>query len=196
MAAQNPHEVRAYCSRLLAVPEHRIRAIVGDVGGAFGQKAGVMREEAAVVLASRVLGRPVKWIEDRWENLTSGHHAREDEMDIAVAVDGAGTLLAARLSHTENVGAYPLSGTMSIGPMVGLMFPGPYRLPQLSFDNKAVYTNTCGRCCVRGPWMFETVAREMMVDIVARAYGHGPARASAPQRPPAGRPAVHVAHRE
>jgi carbon-monoxide dehydrogenase large subunit len=173
-AAQNAHEVRAYCARALAIPEHRIRVIVGDVGGAFGQKAGMMREEVSVLLASHRIARPVKWIEDRQENLMAGHHAREDIADITMAVDEDGRLLAADVVHYENVGAYPLSGNMSIAPTVRMLLSGPYRLPALRFANQAAYTDTCGRCSYRGPWMFETTLRETMVDIVARRIGLDP----------------------
>ena len=174
MASQNAHEVRAYCSRLLDVPETRVRVISDDVGGAFGQKGGVSREATAVVLATRRLGLPVKWIEDRQENLVAGHHAREDAVDITMAMDDEGRLLATDMFHTENVGAYPLGGNGSIGRAVYSMVPGPYRLPEIRFQNKGVYTNTCGRCSYRGPWMFENVIRETMLDIAARGIGMDP----------------------
>jgi len=74
----------------------------------------------------------------------------------------------------ENVGSYSVPGTGSVGGGVAAFFPGPYRLPMLSFTNQAVYTNTCGRCAYRGPWLFETVAREQMMDVVARAIGIDP----------------------
>ena len=68
-ATQAPHEMRSYCARMLGLPEHRVRVVMGDVGGGFGQKMFVTREEMAVVLASYLLARPVRWIEDRAENL-------------------------------------------------------------------------------------------------------------------------------
>ena len=173
-ATQAPHEMRSYCARMLGLAEHRVRVVMGDVGGGFGQKMFVTREEMAVVLASYLLGRPVRWIEDRAENLLAGGHAREEQATISVATDAAGHLLAARVRHLENVGSYSVPGTGSVGGGVAAFFPGPYRLPMLSFANQAVYTNTCGRCAYRGPWLFETVAREQMMDIVARAIGMDP----------------------
>ena len=173
-ATQAPHEMRSYCARMLGLPEHRVRVVMGDVGGGFGQKMFVTREEMAVVLASYRLGRPVRWIEDRAENLLAGGHARQEQATISMATDRDGRLLAARVRHLENVGAYSVSGTGSVGGGVAAFFPGPYRLPLLSFANQAVYTNTCGRCAYRGPWLFETVAREQMMDIVARAIGMDP----------------------
>jgi carbon-monoxide dehydrogenase large subunit len=173
-ATQAPHEMRSYCARMLGLPEHRVRVVMGDVGGGFGQKMFVTREEMAVVLASYRLGRPVRWIEDRAENLLAGGHARQEQATISMATDHDGHLLAARVHHLENVGAYSVPGTGSVGGGVAAFFPGPYRLPMLSFANQAVYTNTCGRCAYRGPWLFETVAREQMMDIVARAIGMDP----------------------
>jgi aerobic carbon-monoxide dehydrogenase large subunit len=173
-ATQAPHEMRSYCARMLGLPEHRVRVVMGDVGGGFGQKMFVTREEMAVVLASYLLGRPVRWIEDRAENLLAGGHAREEQATISIATDGGGRLLGARVLHLENVGSYSVPGTGSVGGGVAAFFPGPYRLPLLSFANRAVYTNTCGRCAYRGPWLFETVAREQMMDVVARAIGMDP----------------------
>jgi aerobic carbon-monoxide dehydrogenase large subunit len=116
----------------------------------------------------------VRWIEDRSENLMVGGHAREEQATVSIATDRDGHLLAARVLHLENVGSYSVPGTGSVGGGVAAFFPGPYRLPLLSFTNRAVYTNTCGRCAYRGPWLFETVAREQMMDIVARATGIDP----------------------
>ena len=175
-ATQAPHEMRSYCARMLGLAEHRVRVVMGDVGGGFGQKMFVTREEMAVVLASYLLGRPVRWIEDRAENLLAGGHAREEQATISMATDAGGHLLAARVWHVENVGSYSVPGTGSVGGGVAAFFPGPYRLPMLSFANQAVYTNTCGRCAYRGPWLFETVAREQMMDVVARAIGMDPLR--------------------
>jgi carbon-monoxide dehydrogenase large subunit len=173
-ATQAPHEMRSYCARMLGLPEHRVRVVMGDVGGGFGQKMFVTREEMAVVLASYLLARPVRWIEDRAENLLAGGHARQEQATVSMAADADGRLLAARVHHTENVGSYSTPGTGSVGGGVAAFFPGPYRLPVMSFTNQAVYTNTCGRCAYRGPWLFETVAREQMMDVVARATGMDP----------------------
>ena len=112
-ATQGPHEFRAICARILALPEARIRVIMGDVGGGFGQKMFPMREDIAVVLAARRLGRPVKWIEDRNENLLSGGHAREEQMTVSVATDDAGHFTGVRVEQVENVGAYPFPGNGS-----------------------------------------------------------------------------------
>ena len=174
MSSQNPHEVRLCCSRILGVPEHCIRVSQSDVGGGFGQKYFMPREEMVVVLAAHLLGRPVKWIEDRRENLLASNHARTDRAVVTMALDDEGQILGARLDHLEDSGAYPMGGTGGVGMFVALLFPGPYRVPKLAWSTTAVWTNTCGRGAYRGPWMFETVAREQMLDVVARTIGIDP----------------------
>ncbi len=173
-ATQNPSEMRSVLSRLLAIPEHRIRVVMKDVGGAFGQKAFVSRDEMCVVLAAVLLGSPVKWIEDRRENLIAANHARAEQTTVRMAFDASGTILGASVDHLEDVGAFPTGGNGSVGGLVGLMFPGPYRIAHYGFSNRAVYTNTCGRAPYRGPWQMESVAREMMMDLAARGLGIDP----------------------
>jgi carbon-monoxide dehydrogenase large subunit len=175
-ATQGPHELRLFYSRYLGLPEDRIRVVMGDVGGAFGQKMFPMREEHATVLAAMKLGRPVKWIEDRAENLVSGGHAREENMRISLALDADGTILGARGHHVEDVGAYPYGGASAgaNAPTAMPVFTGPYRIAKAAFTSEAVYTNTCGHVAYRGPWMMETTAREQVVDIAARELGIDP----------------------
>jgi aerobic carbon-monoxide dehydrogenase large subunit len=173
-STQSPHEVRAICSRVLGVPEHRIRVVMGDVGGGFGQKMFPMREELVIVLAARRIGRPVKWIEDRNENLLAAGHAREERMTVRFAFADDATITAAAAEQVENVGAYPFPGNGSTAQAGAMMFPGPYRTPHMSYAARAVHTNTCGRCAYRGPWLMETVAREQLMDLAARQLAMDP----------------------
>ncbi len=174
ISSQNPHEVRQVCSRLLGVDEHHIRVQIGDVGGGFGQKYFCQRDELSVIAAAHRLGRAVKWIEDRRENLIASIHARSDRATISLAADADGTLLGARFDHVEDCGALPVGGTGGTGPFAAMLFPGPYRLPKMGWVATSVWTNTCGRGAYRGPWMFETVAREEMLDLLAREVGIDP----------------------
>jgi carbon-monoxide dehydrogenase large subunit len=173
LASQNPHEARLVFSRVTGLPENRVRVMIGDVGGGFGLKSFVGREEQVVVLAAHRLGVPVKWAEDRRENLIASAHARVEKVTAKVAVDADGRLLAAHVDHIDDVGAYPIGGG-SAGAMVALFFSGPYRMGRLAWRTTSVYTNTCGRAAYRGPWQMETTAREQMVDVVARAIGMDP----------------------
>ena len=173
ISTQGAHGVRGFLSRALDLPENRVRVVMGDVGGGFGQKMFMVPEELAVVVAGKRLGRPVKWIEDRRENLMAGQHARSDRMTMHVALDADGHILGARAELVEDVGAFPAAGSSSIG-FVGMLFAGPYTIPRVGFSARAVYTNTCGRCSYRGPWMMETVAREQMMDVIAARLGIDP----------------------
>jgi aerobic carbon-monoxide dehydrogenase large subunit len=82
-STQGAHGVRGFLSRALGLPENRVRVVMEDVGGGFGQKMFMLPDEVAVVVAGKRLGRPVKWIEDRRENLLAGQHARDDRMTAA-----------------------------------------------------------------------------------------------------------------
>ena len=174
-STQSPHEIKAFSARVLGIPENRVRVEFGDVGGAFGQKMYATREEAAVLLTAKVVGRPVKWIEDRRENLIAANQARHDVATLTMAVDAEGRFLAATFDLLEGVGSYPAGGGTGAGGMlVAMMFTGPYRIGKIGFSSRTVFTNTCGKAPFRGPWAVETIAREQMVDAVARQIGMDP----------------------
>ena len=173
-ATQAPHEVRAFCSRLLGLPEQRIRVVMRDTGGGFGQKVVPLREDMCLMLAARKVPAPLKWIEDRRENLMAAGQARHEHGDARVALDDDGSILAMRLDYVEDVGAYPTPSPLTAGMAVGFLFPGPYRVPSATYSMKLVFSNTSGRTAYRGPWMFETLAREVLLDIAARRTGVDP----------------------
>ncbi|HEY6761207.1 MAG TPA: xanthine dehydrogenase family protein molybdopterin-binding subunit [Baekduia sp.] len=175
LSGQVPHAARAYFAAALGLPESSVRVILGDVGGGFGQKAFHGRDELAVVLAARRVGRPVKWIEDRQENLTAASHAREEQMTVDLAVSAEGVIQAARIDHLVDAGSYPLQPADGTPGLVVAWFCGPYRIPAYGFSTTQVYTNTCALGPYRGPWAIETTAREIMMDIVARGLDLDPA---------------------
>lgn len=174
ISTQSPHEVRGFCARLLGIDEHRVRVVARDTGGGFGLKVAPLREEICVTLASRILGRAVKWIEDRQENLMASGMARHEHADVRMAFDTEGRILAAGIEHVQNVGAYPTPSPITAGIVVGMLFPGPYRITDASFSSKFVYSNTVGRLAYRGPWQFESVTRELLLDQAARRIGIDP----------------------
>ena len=174
-ATQSPHEVRLFCSRLLAMPEHRIRVVMRDTGGGFGQKIMVQRDEMCLMLAAPIVGLPVKWVEDRRENLLAAGQSRHEHADLKMAFDAEGTIEAAQIDFVSDCGAYPTPWPVSTAAVVGILFPGPYRVPKASFTAKAMYTNTVGRSAYRGPWQFESLAREVLLDTAARQMGLDPA---------------------
>ena len=173
-ATQTPHEVRLFCSRLLGMPEHRIRVVMRDTGGGFGQKVMVQRDEMCLMLAARKVGAPVKWVEDRRENLLAAGKSRHEHADVQMAFDADGAIQAAHIDFVSDCGAYPTPWPVGPAAAVGMLFPGPYRVPRAGFATKSVYTNTVGRTAYRGPWQFETLAREVLLDIAARQMGIDP----------------------
>jgi aerobic carbon-monoxide dehydrogenase large subunit len=163
-ANQSVHGTREFFARYLGLPQASIRVMARDVGGGFGQKMFVYREECAVVLASRKLGRPVKWIEDRRENLIAAPHSRNESAQIRIAFNQDHTMRAISMEHVADVGAYPPCPSV-VDP---LMVPGPYKIGDFGFSMSMVWTNTSGKGAYRGPWMFESTAREMAIDHAAR----------------------------
>ena len=174
-ATQSPHEVRLFCSRLLGIPEHRVRVVMRDTGGGFGQKIMVQRDEMCVMLAAPKVGAPVKWVEDRRENLLAAGQSRHEHADVRMAFDQEGAIQAAGIDFVSDCGAYPTPWPVNTAAVVGVLFPGPYRVPRASFTAKSIYSNTVGRAAYRGPWQFESLAREVLLDIAARQIGMDPA---------------------
>ena len=173
-ALQGPHWMRGYAARLLGVSDARVHVSQHDVGGGFGQKVFAGREDGAVIMASRLLGRPVKWIEDRRENLYAASQARDEIAELSIAFDDQGAILGMKMHYVEDVGAYPQGGVASVAGLVAVSLPGPYRVPIVAFSSQAVFTNTTGRGAYRGPWMMENLAREHVLDLAAQQMGIDP----------------------
>ncbi|ULE35210.1 xanthine dehydrogenase family protein molybdopterin-binding subunit [Mycobacterium sp. IDR2000157661] len=173
-STQTPHELRAFCARLLGIPAHNVRVIMRDTGGGFGQKVVPMREDMCVMLAARKVPAPLKWIEDRRENLMSAGQARHVDGTARVALDEDGTILAVDIDFAYDIGAYPTPYPVLTTAAVGMFFPGPYRVPKASFNYKTVFSNTAGLAAYRGPWQYETLAREVLFDIAARKLDMDP----------------------
>jgi aerobic carbon-monoxide dehydrogenase large subunit len=173
-ATQSPHEVRMFLARLLGIGEHQVRVIARDTGGGFGQKVVPMREEMCIALAAMKVPVPLKWIEDRRENLLTAGMSRHEHGDCRMAFDDEGRILAAYIDHVQDIGAYPTPWPVGTAAAVGMLFPGPYRVPAGAFLTTSVFSNTSGRAAYRGPWQFETLAREVLLDIAARRMGIDP----------------------
>jgi len=173
-STQIPHELRAFSARLLGIPAHNVRVIMRDTGGGFGQKVVPMREDMCILLAARKLPTALKWIEDRRENLMSAGQARHVDGTVRMAFDEEGTILAADIDFMQDIGAYPTPYPVLTTAAIGMFFPGPYRMPKASFNYKTVFTNTAGLAAYRGPWQYETLSREILLDIGARTMGMDP----------------------
>ncbi len=172
-ANQGVHIQRTILAARLGMPEESIQVRTADVGGSFGLKIGASREDVAVAAMSRILGRPVKYIEDRYEHLIASGHAREESMDVKVAYTDEGEILGLKARMTIDTGAYPGIGGM-LPTVIELMLPGPYKIDAFEFQFTAVITNKASYVAYRGPWAVETFVRERVIDLVARELGKEP----------------------
>ncbi|MGH3586384.1 MAG: xanthine dehydrogenase family protein molybdopterin-binding subunit, partial [Pseudonocardia sp.] len=165
-STQNPHLLRTNLARIFELTEDRIRVVATRLGGGFGHKLGGYPEEALVCLVSRLVGAPVKWVESREESLLFG--AREFAVELAVGFDDTGRILALKGEVVGNVGCLSVLGGWAMIFHAGLVFPGPYRVPDCAIDSVAVVTH-------KGPWNgargygkeAATLALERMVDLIA-----------------------------
>nr|WP_249420243.1 molybdopterin cofactor-binding domain-containing protein [Rhabdothermincola salaria] len=173
---QSPHALRMHLADVLGVPGHALRVRCGDIGGAFGQKSGLAREDVAVAGAALLVGRPVAWIEDRVENLTVGGQAREERLDVEAAVGPDGELRGLRVRMVLDQGAYPQVGFPTTGytSIVRALLPAAYRLEHFDFEAVVVTTNKATYVPYRGPWEVETWVRERVLDVIARQMGVEP----------------------
>ena len=171
--SQNVHAMREWIARdVLGVPESQLRVVSPDMGGSFGLRSTVFPEMALVLWASRRLGRPVKWTGDRTEAHLADDHARDQVMDIELALDGEGRFLALRVRVVAAMGAY-LSFFGPFPPFVNLGgLAGVYRTPAICADVHAVFTNTTPTAPYRGAGRPEAVlAIEHAIDRAAREIG-------------------------
>jgi aerobic carbon-monoxide dehydrogenase large subunit len=175
-STQSPHMLRMLLPGQINVPMERIRVLADDVGGGFGLKNGVQRDEVAVIAASIALGRPVKWIEDRLEHLAVGGQAREEGADIEAAVTADGVVLGIRMDAKLNLGAYgcdPFNGAIFVTSLSGA-FQGPTRIEAMDATHTVVFSNKATYVSYRGPWATGDFLRERLLDLVAHDLGLDP----------------------
>jgi aerobic carbon-monoxide dehydrogenase large subunit len=138
---QRTHAYRADLAQIIGVPEARIRVVAGDIGGSFGMKSAVYNEVALCLLASKLLGRPVKWTSTRSEAFLSDAQARDHVTEAELALDRDGHFLAFRTKTVAAVGAYAQAASnvfvMNLGTLAGV-----YRTPAMHAEVTGVFTNT------------------------------------------------------
>jgi carbon-monoxide dehydrogenase large subunit len=176
-STQMPHYLRTEVARAAGFLEGKLRFIAPDVGGGFGMKCHVFVEEAIVPVLAKLLGRPVKWIEDRYENLAASAHAKEMIVYLEIAVDEDGRFLAFRTRCIGDAGAYSIHPwTALIDPLcAATLMPGLYRWSACRFEADAVLTNKCQTGAYRGVGFTPGhAAREVLIDEIARALGEDP----------------------
>ncbi|HKD28920.1 MAG TPA: xanthine dehydrogenase family protein molybdopterin-binding subunit [Xanthobacteraceae bacterium] len=171
---QRAHPFRTELANVLKVPEAKIRVVAGDIGGSFGMKSAVYNEVALVLLASKLIGRPVKWVSTRSEAFLSDAQGRDNVTDAELALDADGTFLALRVKTVANVGAYLQTAMPAFVGNLGSL-AGVYRTPAIHADVTAVFTNTNPVRPYRGNGRPEAAyVIERMIDLAADAIGIDP----------------------
>jgi carbon-monoxide dehydrogenase large subunit len=172
--SQNPHLIRLLLGAFtLKVPEHKLRVVAPDVGGGFGSKIFHYAEELLVLWASKRVGRPVKWTSTRSEAFLSDAHGRDHGTHAELALDADGKFRGLRVRTLANMGAYLSTFAPAIPTYLhGTLLSGPYVIPAIYAEVKAIFTNTVPVDAVRGAGRPEaTYLLERLVDKAAREVG-------------------------
>jgi carbon-monoxide dehydrogenase large subunit len=175
-SSQAPHRLRQSLAAGLGLDESRIRVIAPDVGGGFGLKGSMYRDDLVVAALALKLGRPVKWIATRIEDMLTTQHAREEIDEAEAAIDAEGRILALRVRTIGNLGAYIHGGNSGAFLRIGSFGTGAYRIDALETDATAVFTNTNPVGAYRGAGRPEAAfIVERVIGEAARKLGIDPA---------------------
>ena len=168
-STQSVHGIRTHLAKILQVPETTIHVKAGDVGGAFGMKGELYDDQLLVLLASRRIGRPVRWTADRTESLMSDTHARDNKVTAELALDLDGKFLGFRVHTVAALGAYMsmMTGHSPTNNLGGLA--GVYTTPAIYTSVSGVFTNNNNTAPYRGAGRPEaSLAIEKTIDKAAR----------------------------
>jgi carbon-monoxide dehydrogenase large subunit len=158
---------------LLKVPNDKLRILTGNVGGSFGMKAGAYPEYICLLHAAKVLGRPVKWTDERTGSFLSDYHGRDHEVTAELALDAQGKFLAVRLTSLANMGAY----LSNVGPLMGTAgfnrnVQSNYTTPLIEVSTKSFVTNTPPVTAYRGAGRPEgNYFMERLIEAAAAGMG-------------------------
>ena len=170
---QSAYGQKMQTADVLKVPPDKVHAILGNVGGSFGMKAPIFPEYVCCLHATRDLGRPVKWIDERSTSFLSDTHGRDHDQEIELALDKDGHFLAVRITGYGNSGAYvSMMGTMqpTITTMKNMI--SVYKTPLIEQNTKLVFTNTTPIAPYRGAGRPEAnYYMERLIDQAAREMG-------------------------
>lgn len=174
-STQTPHTLRGGIATVLGIPEHQIRVIVPDVGGAFGAKGGLYPEYALVAALAWKLQRPVKWVETRSESFVATNHGRDQRQRVRAAFRRDGTLLGIEADIVSNLGAWNAAPTRPTAVLTGFALAGPYRVPAIRFRIRCAVTNTTPQSAYRGAGRPEaSYLLERLMDAAAARLGLDP----------------------
>src|SRR5438128_584445 len=167
-STQIPHLLRTQLALMIGMPENKLRVITPEVGGGFGSKLNVYAEEALLGWISIQLGKPVKWIESRRENVQSTIHGRAQVGTVEIGCKNDGTITGLRYNVFADLGAYHQLLTPAIPTLTGLMLSGAYKIPAIQMNVTGVFTNKMATDAYRGAGRPEaTYVVERAMDLVA-----------------------------
>jgi carbon-monoxide dehydrogenase large subunit len=167
-----PFTNRRALAQMMDLPEKSVRMVEYDVGGGFGARGEFYPEDFLIPFAARLLRRPIKWTEDRRENLTALNHARDMECELEIACERDGTILALRCQAFTDIGAYVRTNGATTARNISQVMSGPYRIPHVRVDVTLAVTNKTPSGTYRGPGRFESdFCRERLFDMVAADLG-------------------------
>jgi aerobic carbon-monoxide dehydrogenase large subunit len=167
-----PFTNRRALAQMMELPEQSVHMVEYDVGGGFGARGEFYPEDFLIPFAARLLGRPIKWTEDRRENLMALNHARDTECDLEIACGRDGTILALRGHAITDIGAYVRTNGATAARNISQIMSGPYRIPHVRMDVTMVVTNKTPVGTYRGPGRFESdFCRERLLDMAAADLG-------------------------
>jgi aerobic carbon-monoxide dehydrogenase large subunit len=171
---QSPFQMQHVFSRHLNIPEHKVRVVAPDIGGGFGMKLNIYTDEIATVVASMLLGRPVKFCVDRLESFVSDSQARDHRIHCRIAVTKSGVITAMELDDIGAVGAYgmPLRFNVAEGMMAITIAGAPYGFESYKARTRSVYVNKNVIGMYRGVGMpFACITAELLTDLAAEKLG-------------------------
>jgi aerobic carbon-monoxide dehydrogenase large subunit len=173
-ATQAPYLVKSVIGLMLGLDDTKIRVVAPDVGGGFGPKGIVYQEDVVVPWLARKLGRPIGWVEDRYEQSVSTTQERDEYAEADVAYDDQGKLIAIRVGVIHDTGAYLPWGVIT--PMIGATtLPGPYVLPNYKMVVHVALTNKIATSPLRGTGRPQAVFTiERLLDRIAQALDLDP----------------------
>src|SRR2546427_245066 len=170
------HINRTILAPIFGIPLGALRLTEVDVGGGFGVRGELYPEDILVPLAAMKLGRPVKWIESRRENLMAANHAREVAYEIEIGFDRDGRILGIRTVIHADIGAYVRTAALVPAEFGAALLPGPYRVPSYACDLWSVVTNKTPAGTLRSPGRPEcNFVRERPLEQAAARLGLDPA---------------------
>ncbi|MDQ3147560.1 MAG: xanthine dehydrogenase family protein molybdopterin-binding subunit [Actinomycetota bacterium] len=175
LSTQAPQDARDSVAAGLGVEAAMVHVITPDVGGGFGAKIGGGAEDLVVAQVARLLGRPVRWVETRSENLAAAGHGRDQVQTVTIGGSRDGAVQAYRLDVVADAGAYPAMGAI-LPYLTRSMAAGVYAIPKIECNVRSVVTNTAATLAYRGAGRPEaTAAVERAVDLFAAEIGADPA---------------------